>query len=277
MCKRDKHPLIGTCTLLVRTAGSPGFPVEFGGVGELNAAFLEESRTRGGGRVPRSRKSGSPGGLVAATDRIGAGSHRRCPSKCHNHSHQHRYRPDQTNYVQQRGHLYLRLGAETQGLAILCRSGFKRPCLRQCDTQVVMNGRVVGRAHLQLAPQYFRFVEPACLHELHGLPRKTILPMQWDGCSQQYQQKPPQASNPQPQERDIHQRLHAYRIITEADRDWKEGSRCVSVIVNCVNGRWGKEFQPALKRVMRVGTLSRSAKAPLPPHKCGGFHVRTFH
>jgi hypothetical protein len=202
MCKRDKHPLIGTSTLLVRTAGSPGFPVEFGGVGELNAAFLEESRTRGGGRVPRSRKSGSPGfpvefggvgelnaafleesrtrgggrvprsrksgspgfpvefggvgepnaafleesrtrgggrvprsrksgspgGLVAATDRIGAGSHRCCPSKCHNHSHQHRYRPDQTNYVQQRGHLYLRLGAEAQGLAILCRSGFKRPC-----------------------------------------------------------------------------------------------------------------------------------------------------
>src|SRR6202044_2816468 len=26
---------------------SPGFPVEFGGVGELHAAFLTESRTRG--------------------------------------------------------------------------------------------------------------------------------------------------------------------------------------------------------------------------------------
>jgi hypothetical protein len=26
----------------------PGFPVEFGGVGELHAAFLTESRTRGG-------------------------------------------------------------------------------------------------------------------------------------------------------------------------------------------------------------------------------------
>jgi len=29
---------------------------------------------------------------------------------------------------------------------------------------------------------------------------------------------------------------------------------------------------PALKRVMRVETLSRSAKALLPPHKCGGSH-----
>ena len=54
-----------------------------------------------------------------------------------------------------------------------------------------------------------------------GLPAKIILPMQWDGCSQQEQHKPAQSSNPQPQERDIHQRLHAYRIITEADRDWK--------------------------------------------------------
>jgi hypothetical protein len=26
---------------------SPGFPVKFGGVGELHAAFLNESRTRG--------------------------------------------------------------------------------------------------------------------------------------------------------------------------------------------------------------------------------------
>ena len=31
---------------------------------------------------------------------------------------------------------------------------------------------------------------------------------------------------------------------------------------------------PALKRVIRVETLSRSAKALLPPHKCGGSHHR---
>jgi hypothetical protein len=30
-----------------RKSGSPGFPVEFGGVGELHAAFLTESRTHG--------------------------------------------------------------------------------------------------------------------------------------------------------------------------------------------------------------------------------------
>src|ERR1700728_173069 len=36
----------------------PGFPVEVGGVGELHAAFLTESRTRGRRRVPRIRKSG---------------------------------------------------------------------------------------------------------------------------------------------------------------------------------------------------------------------------
>jgi hypothetical protein len=36
----------------------PGFPVEVGGVGELPAAFLNESRTRGRWRVPRGRKSG---------------------------------------------------------------------------------------------------------------------------------------------------------------------------------------------------------------------------
>ena len=29
---------------------------------------------------------------------------------------------------------------------------------------------------------------------------------------------------------------------------------------------------PALKRVIRVEALSRTAKALLPPHKCGGFH-----
>jgi hypothetical protein len=31
---------------------------------------------------------------------------------------------------------------------------------------------------------------------------------------------------------------------------------------------------PALKRVIRVETLSRSAKALLPPHKCGGSHLQ---
>jgi hypothetical protein len=39
---------------------SPGFPVEFGGIGEPHAAFLTESRTRCRWRVPRIRKSGSP-------------------------------------------------------------------------------------------------------------------------------------------------------------------------------------------------------------------------
>jgi hypothetical protein len=29
---------------------------------------------------------------------------------------------------------------------------------------------------------------------------------------------------------------------------------------------------PALKRMIKVETLSRSAKALLPPHKCGGCH-----
>jgi hypothetical protein len=33
--------------------------------------------------------------------------------------------------------------------------------------------------------------------------------------------------------------------------------------------------QPALKRVIRVETLSKSAKALFPPHKCGGSH-RSF-
>jgi hypothetical protein len=31
---------------------------------------------------------------------------------------------------------------------------------------------------------------------------------------------------------------------------------------------------PALKRVIRVETLSQSAEALLPPHKCGGSHPR---
>jgi hypothetical protein len=29
---------------------------------------------------------------------------------------------------------------------------------------------------------------------------------------------------------------------------------------------------PALKRVIRIETLSQSAKALLPPHECGGSH-----
>jgi hypothetical protein len=89
-----------------------------------------------------------------------------------------------------------------------------------------------------LAPQYFRIVEPACLHELHGLPGKIILPMQWDGCSQQEQHKPAQSSNLQPQERDIHQRLHAYRIITEGDRDWKgHGASAIKKGRHCIAQR----------------------------------------
>jgi hypothetical protein len=59
---------------------------------------------------------------------------------------------------------------------------------------------------------------PACMSSTACRARSS-LPVQWDGCSQQ--DKPAQSSNPQPQERDIHERLHAYRIITEADRDWK--------------------------------------------------------
>jgi hypothetical protein len=43
-----------------RGGASPGFPVEFGGVGEPHAAFLTESRTRCRWRVPRITKSGSP-------------------------------------------------------------------------------------------------------------------------------------------------------------------------------------------------------------------------
>jgi hypothetical protein len=37
---------------------TPGFPVKFGGVDELYAAFLNESRTRGRFSVPRT---GNPG------------------------------------------------------------------------------------------------------------------------------------------------------------------------------------------------------------------------
>jgi hypothetical protein len=36
----------------------PGFPVEFGGVADLHAAFLNESRTRGHVQRLRGRKSG---------------------------------------------------------------------------------------------------------------------------------------------------------------------------------------------------------------------------
>jgi hypothetical protein len=44
---------------------SAGFPVELRGVGELHAAFLTESRTRGRWLVPRSRKSGyAPVGMT---------------------------------------------------------------------------------------------------------------------------------------------------------------------------------------------------------------------
>jgi hypothetical protein len=47
----------------------PGFPVEFGGVGELHAAFLTESRTRGRWLVPHSRKSGyAPVGMTILWD-----------------------------------------------------------------------------------------------------------------------------------------------------------------------------------------------------------------
>ena len=44
----------------------PGFPVEFGGVGDLHAAFLKESRT--GGRVQRC-VAGNPGTLGMTKER----------------------------------------------------------------------------------------------------------------------------------------------------------------------------------------------------------------
>jgi hypothetical protein len=84
-----------------------------------------------------------------------------------------------------------------------------------------MDGGVIRMACFQLTPQYLCIVKPTSLHEFHGLLGKIILPMQRDDCTKQEEQKPSPTTNPQPQERDIHQRLHAYRIITEADRDWK--------------------------------------------------------
>jgi hypothetical protein len=49
---------VGERELQIPPLRSPGFPVETGGVGELHAAFLTESRTRGRWLVSRSRKSG---------------------------------------------------------------------------------------------------------------------------------------------------------------------------------------------------------------------------
>jgi len=53
---------------LVISDSSPGFPVEFGGVGEVHAAFLNESRTRG--RVQRSAQEIRVHPLFAAEKRI---------------------------------------------------------------------------------------------------------------------------------------------------------------------------------------------------------------
>jgi hypothetical protein len=52
--KSAVHPdfLWGWWRFMGSNPGSRGFPVEFGGVGEVHAAFLNESRTRG--RVQRS-------------------------------------------------------------------------------------------------------------------------------------------------------------------------------------------------------------------------------
>jgi hypothetical protein len=52
------HSLCPKAELQVPPRRYPGFPVEFGGVGELHAAFFTESRTRGRWSVPRSRKPG---------------------------------------------------------------------------------------------------------------------------------------------------------------------------------------------------------------------------
>jgi hypothetical protein len=53
------RPLSGSRgALQVAPLRYPGFPLEVGGVGELHAAFLTESRTRGWWQVPRGRKSG---------------------------------------------------------------------------------------------------------------------------------------------------------------------------------------------------------------------------
>jgi hypothetical protein len=56
---------VGERELQIPPLRSPGFPVETGGVGELHAAFLTESRTRGCWLVSRSRKSGyAPVGMT---------------------------------------------------------------------------------------------------------------------------------------------------------------------------------------------------------------------
>jgi hypothetical protein len=86
-----------------------------------------------------------------------------------------------------------------------------------------MDGGVIRMARFQLTPQDLCVVKLASLHEVNGLLGKIILPMQC--CTKQEEQKPSPTSNPQLQERDIYQRLHAYRIITEADRDWEERLR----------------------------------------------------
>ena len=46
-------------------------------------------------------------------------------------------------------------------------------------------------------------------------------------------------------------------------------------LLACCNVGWSKGGRwPELKRVIRVETLSRSAKALLPPHKCGASTLR---
>jgi hypothetical protein len=59
------HLLVPKVKLQVPPLRYPGFPVELNGVGELHAAFLTESRTRGRWLVPRSRKFGyAPVGMT---------------------------------------------------------------------------------------------------------------------------------------------------------------------------------------------------------------------
>jgi hypothetical protein len=51
-----------------RSLGYPGFPVGIGGVGELHAAFLNESRTRGG---VQCSEAGNPATLLMTSQKLG--------------------------------------------------------------------------------------------------------------------------------------------------------------------------------------------------------------
>jgi hypothetical protein len=68
----------------------------------------------------------------------------------------------------------------------------------------------------------------------------------------------------------------------EGGRKQSAGNRIISYAGNCLastqeqlSENWkaaGLVASPALKRMIRVETLFRSAEALLPPHECGGSH-----